>query len=470
MAGKLVANSLNIFYGLLSAFPVLAVSLLMGGVTPGEFWRVSLTAVNLLFLSLSTGMVASAICRDERRATSLAFFILLMLLGIAPLVQLNLSWIHRRAPTTEWLIFSPAFAAFAAFTSRIRLTMTDYWNSTVITQVYAWCLLLLATFLVPRSWQDKTNRPPFLFRSIWRRLFGRGDAPQNQRRTRLLNINPFLWLAFQSAWKSVTVWIGLVILTGLWLWGYRTWPKDWASLPVYVMTAVVLHSMLKFWLASEACFRFVHDRKTGALELLLSTPLNVAEITHGQRLALLRQFGGPVFYVLLIDLVFLILGMKEFSAGETSGRNFWILVWLAGMFIFLMDLNALSWMSMWMGLKNIKVNRASGMAISRILILPWLVFSLSLTLLGAIHFLSQFGWNEFYLLGYWTALCVANNLIFSSSSKRSLNTQFREIATQRFAPKKLRFKLPPPIDTAPEPVHRQLFRVDRQPPNERMEV
>ena len=37
--GKIVAASVNWFFGLLALFPVLALSLLMGGVAPGEFWR-----------------------------------------------------------------------------------------------------------------------------------------------------------------------------------------------------------------------------------------------------------------------------------------------------------------------------------------------------------------------------------------------------------------------------------------------
>ena len=37
--GKLAATSVNCFYGLLAIFPVLAVPLLMGGITSGEFWR-----------------------------------------------------------------------------------------------------------------------------------------------------------------------------------------------------------------------------------------------------------------------------------------------------------------------------------------------------------------------------------------------------------------------------------------------
>src|SRR5436190_15700122 len=47
--GKLVATSLNTFYGMLSIFPILAISLLVGGVSGSEFWRVVLVSVNNLF-------------------------------------------------------------------------------------------------------------------------------------------------------------------------------------------------------------------------------------------------------------------------------------------------------------------------------------------------------------------------------------------------------------------------------------
>src|SRR5688572_32379647 len=40
--GKMAATSLNSFYGMLAIFPVMAISLLAGGVTGGEFWRVTL--------------------------------------------------------------------------------------------------------------------------------------------------------------------------------------------------------------------------------------------------------------------------------------------------------------------------------------------------------------------------------------------------------------------------------------------
>src|SRR5260221_7066041 len=47
--GKLAATSLKTFYALMSIFHVLAISLLLGGVTGGEFWRKMLALSNTLF-------------------------------------------------------------------------------------------------------------------------------------------------------------------------------------------------------------------------------------------------------------------------------------------------------------------------------------------------------------------------------------------------------------------------------------
>src|SRR6266704_2995017 len=66
--GKMAATSLNWSYGLLAAFPILATSLLLGGVTVGEFWRTILALVNLLFVALAAGMFVSSISRHERKA------------------------------------------------------------------------------------------------------------------------------------------------------------------------------------------------------------------------------------------------------------------------------------------------------------------------------------------------------------------------------------------------------------------
>src|SRR5258707_4763122 len=77
--GKLVSNSVPSQYGLLSILPVLALPLLMGGVSNGEFWRMVLVLVNTFLFSLAIGIFVSALSRDARKALG-ANFILLFLL------------------------------------------------------------------------------------------------------------------------------------------------------------------------------------------------------------------------------------------------------------------------------------------------------------------------------------------------------------------------------------------------------
>ena len=50
--GKLLATSLRGLYALLAVFPILAVTLLMGGVTGAHFWKTALALINALFFSL----------------------------------------------------------------------------------------------------------------------------------------------------------------------------------------------------------------------------------------------------------------------------------------------------------------------------------------------------------------------------------------------------------------------------------
>src|SRR5882757_8578469 len=47
--GKFIARSLNAFYGLMALLPVMAIALLFGGLTGGEFWRMALSLLNALF-------------------------------------------------------------------------------------------------------------------------------------------------------------------------------------------------------------------------------------------------------------------------------------------------------------------------------------------------------------------------------------------------------------------------------------
>src|SRR5688572_25812956 len=112
--GKLVASSLNVLYGTLAIFPVMAIPLMLGGVTIDEFWRVVLATLNNLFFSLAVGMFVSSVSRDERKAMTVCFLILAAFAVIWPIIGLSINWEANR-PNLAWFIPSPAYASFMAF-------------------------------------------------------------------------------------------------------------------------------------------------------------------------------------------------------------------------------------------------------------------------------------------------------------------------------------------------------------------
>src|SRR6185369_7136686 len=108
--GKLLATSLQSFYGLLAIFPVLALPLMMGGVTGGEFWRMILVLLVTIFLSLSLGLFVSALAREARQAMGTVFFGILLLAGILPAIYWLQIGLARRAIYPEVLWPSPTHA------------------------------------------------------------------------------------------------------------------------------------------------------------------------------------------------------------------------------------------------------------------------------------------------------------------------------------------------------------------------
>ena len=79
--GKLAATSITGFYGLLAVLPVLAVPLLVGGVTSAEFWRMVVVLVNTCLFSLAIGIFGSTVCRDRRSAMAVNLLLLLAFAG-----------------------------------------------------------------------------------------------------------------------------------------------------------------------------------------------------------------------------------------------------------------------------------------------------------------------------------------------------------------------------------------------------
>lgn len=448
--GKLVASSLTAIYGLLAIFPVMGVPLLLGGVAPAEFWRVVLVCLNNLFFSLTLGLLCSTICKDERKAIGLTVGLIILITGGWPgIVAWVASDISRANPLYHLfheepfplLAISPGFTCVMAFDEPYKAVITKqkidwFLISLGIIHWLAWSCLALTTFILPRIWHDKAaSARTVRRREKWKTWLHGGAEARAAFRRRLLEINPFYWLASRDRFKAVLVWLWIGGGALLWLLGLIDQRRNWLDEGVYIWTALIVHSLFKCWLPIEASRRFGADRRSGALELLLCTPLSVREILRGQWLALLRQFGAAVALVCAVDFIFLGLGLKR-SYGQ-GDRDLWIAVWLAGILIFVFDLITLALVSMWGSLRSRKGAQAGLSAIVRVCVVPWFLFGAfgaAVAILEEVFHIRVFrGVNDTgsVLVGIWFAISFVNNLLLAMWSLRNLDTQFRAVAMQR---------------------------------------
>jgi len=432
VVGKLFANSLNAFYGVLAVVPVLGVPLLMGGVTVGEFGRVALVLVNTLFFSLCVGMFASAISQSNRKAIGATFLVLLVFAAGFPALGSWLAWITEvRTIKPPWFFSSPVFTYMCALDRPFKTTPEHFYWSLGIIHGLGWMFLGLASVIAPRAWQDHpTGVRGLRWRDRWQNWTHGTSDERKKFREDLLNVNAFFWLASRPRQRVAWVWGALVCVACVWAWGILKYTDDWLNEGIYVATALLLNAMLKGWVASESARQLTEDRRIGALELLLSTALSVREILTGQRLALQRQFLGPVVVVLCAE--FLMWTAGSGSVGGNSSE--WRSLWITGMMMLIADLAALYWVGMWQGLSARNPKRAFSAAIMRILVLPWIAFGAFLMFIAVSPSGTRggMGWDE--LLGTWFVLGLAADLGFGLHARQKLLTEFRLMATQRYQP------------------------------------
>ena len=431
--GKLAATSINAFYGVLAVVPLLAVPLLMGGVTFGEFGRMSILTINVLFFSLSVGICISAFSRSARISSAMTFCIVFLLTALLPAAGAFAVFVLK-TKRLEPLLYLPSagFAFRMGFDAAYKSVPRLFWTSCCVIHGLGWIFLVVSVFVAPRSWQDKPTRIQNLrWRERWK-LWSYGTAEERYAfRLRLLDTCAFYWLAARARLKPAQVWALLGFLACCWMWGLARFHRDWLNVGLYFTTAFILNVILKGWVASESGRQLAEDRKRGALELLLSTPLGPRDILRGQRLALQRQFLGPLLAVLLIEVVLMIA--SEHDTVNQEDFAFMIKTWLAGMIMLVADCIALYWVGMWQAVISKNPNRAASASVARVLVLPWILFALFGLICSLMTFPRAHEPTENVFLGVWLALGLGADIGFGTWARYKFLSQFRVAASQQYS-------------------------------------
>jgi ABC-type transport system involved in multi-copper enzyme maturation permease subunit len=440
--GKLLATSLRAGCALLGVFPVLAITLLMGGVSVGEFWRTCLALATALLISLAAGLLVSAMSRVSQKALAATLSLLLGLAATGPLVD---SLVARAANATFHPVLShssPVYLFMAAGTPAPAVFGTGL----TINAAMVVALLGAAFVLLPRSWQQKTKAQPSA-RGGWMRRWKIGGDRSRELRLRLMDRNPALWLACRERRQAAVLWCFALFQVAAFVVAHF-----FGEMPAWMLWTYLsgfLSLLIYLGLASHAGRFFVETRQSGLIELMLATPLSSREIVSGQWRSRLRLFVLPLAICLVTHLMGRVLVQhmtyEQISLSATPVAGFpgipvlGLALALAGAdtLVVVADVVAIVWFGMWMGVTSRNTNQATLKTILYVQVIPWFVITFAAgmiiplvlipTLMGRANPPTGFVyWFPLLSTGLVTFLNVAADTWLVVWSRRKLYRELRE--------------------------------------------
>ncbi len=425
--GKLAAHSINAFFGLLAIFPVLAVPLLMGGVTGLEFSRMLLVLATTLFFSLTLGLAVSATTSDSRQALGWAILLMAVVAGLLP----ALWWLQSLWSHGLWLDFllwpSPAYAFHCSFDAFYRSGpgAADFSHSVqTIWLMTAFCLAW-ASFITPRAWQTDEAGP--------RKLRARKLKPRGWEHVEANN--PFCRVTIRDWAPSSLANLLLGVAVPVWLCFFFSLSRSFrrgpdVSFDVCVTLGFALHAVVKLLMMVESVARLNHDRNSGALELLLVTPLPVETIIAAQRKALRAHFRWSLWTLALLNMALMSWVWRcGRDAGMDDPEARWIFaeVFVGGVVVLLADFEALCWVGMWHGLAKKQAHKAVILTAVQLLGPCWLfAFILIFAKPGMDSLETSMMFAAWFIVG------LVVDAISILAARARLLGRFREVAAQRY--------------------------------------
>jgi ABC-type transport system involved in cytochrome c biogenesis permease component len=425
--GKLVAHSVNAFFGLLAIFPVFALPLLMGSVTGFEFSRLLLVFGTTLFFSLSLGLAVSAMTDDPRRALGGSLILMAFAAGLLP----ALWWFQGLGPMFPKLDFllwpSPAFAFRYGFDLfyRSKNGPGSFWHSLQTIWLLTLLCLAWASYFTPRAWQTHELK--------LRKKSARQRKPRGWEKAEAAN--PFCRVTIRDWAPSSLANFLLGVAVPVWVCFFIFIPFTRRAMPpvpfiVCMLFAFALHVLVKLLIMVESVSRLNQDRNSGALELLLVTPLPVESIIAAQRKALRAHFKGAFLALALLNLA-LISTVYMFGDAvqvDKPDRCLFTELFVGGIVVLLADGEASFWVGMWQGLSKRKAYKAVIITALQLLMPCWLLAFFSIV--TQLNFGSR--GEVAVTFAFWFAMGLVLDSISASVARSRLFSRFRAVAAQRY--------------------------------------
>jgi ABC-type transport system involved in multi-copper enzyme maturation permease subunit len=333
----------------LAAFvPVLIVPVLTGGVSGGEAARKVLALFDTMILSLAAGLWASAGGRGwsscARSAAGVLFLVIFSPLVLGAFLPLFSQLFHT------WP--GPLSALEAAKDVNYRKSAAPYWVSIVTIHEISWLLVIGAGIRLRRAMREEDETPV------------QSASPARIPKPPAAGEAPLEWLMRRQRGIKTVAWAGALLKVAYYsgfmfvvrfsrgsMGAYGSWGMGFACSAV--------QDCLFAWAASRF---FIEARRTGELELLLTTPEGASTLVSSQWKWLKDVFRWPLVVLVAIQVMMSLFGLLrgsgwEFAIYSLSWLLFACLDTIAG-------LVALLWAGMWFGWAE----RSQARAILRIVI------------------------------------------------------------------------------------------------------
>jgi ABC-type Na+ efflux pump permease subunit len=346
--GKILAQMLRAVTLWLAVLPLLTIPFIYGGITWNDVANFLIVEVCAGIFCLAAGVLASSL--TENRAISFVLAFLLVGVFVNGVRQFELARVRTIAvkmagkqgnvyayvvqsfePTAILIGESRVFYANRGFYSVMAAPLSTplrgaKWQILAENLILALLTLLVsfrfAGWRVERSWQDKipSERQRNWVKRYCSPLFARWMAG---RMRKAKERNPIAWLE-QYSWKARLNKWGLCLLFVL-LDCYVIDANQVYNIGIMVTALLMVMAAAYTYAGVNG---FLQEKRSGALELILVTPLSVKQIIFGRVWGLWKQFLPSVLVVVASDLaVHTMLPIYSFGfygSNDSGGAWFWI--------------------------------------------------------------------------------------------------------------------------------------------------
>jgi hypothetical protein len=275
--GKFTSVSLQAFQMAAVTVPLLALTLLVGGVSLAEITRASLCLLNLTFCFIALSLFISSLTASEVAAIIISLF--------AIIAVITAGFFYKWPPLEGASFFNPVRPWFEISDMRYFGNKMIFWSSLLISHATGWLILVCSGLLLQRTWPRLAVFPWMAF--LWTR---RRKIRKGRRSVRPIgNMAPLEWLLVRNIYPLAPLFFTLTCI-GV---SYYCWriinDQEGASIIALLTLALLTTSI-----TVHSAVAVSQARKSGLLELVAVAPMSNIRMVETQVAGLRRAFLIPI--------------------------------------------------------------------------------------------------------------------------------------------------------------------------------